>query len=201
MNVVEKTSYLWDGFELSFEPVEDALKVRKTKRGFEVRYLTMDSYPESPRTMYDNPTLMVFMHKRYDIGDKHDYKSESFESWSELEAQLIKDHKPLKIKPVRLYDHSGLSFSTSRSGPFSCRFDSGQVGFILVPKDNVCGTTVKHAAKVIEEDLKDYNSYMSGECYMTVTELFDKKKNEIECECFGGYFSKESALSDLTINA
>ena len=98
------------------------------KRKFEL-VVEHDNDPMNPRTDWDNITTIVCFHKRYDIGDKTDYKSSDFDSWDELKTQIESDNKVLLIKPLYMYDHSGITISTS---PFSCRFDSGHVGWIFI---------------------------------------------------------------------
>ena len=59
----------------------------------------------------------------------------SFDSMREL----LEQYGEIAMLPLYLYDHSGITMST---GPFSCQWDSGQVGWIYVSK-----------AKVFEEQL------------------------------------------------
>jgi len=81
----------------------------------------------NPRKEYDHLGKMVCFHKRYDLGDNTDLESAMFDSWEELKQHLIKNEKASVILPVYMYDHSGLTVKTT---PFSCRWDSGQIGFI-----------------------------------------------------------------------
>jgi hypothetical protein len=96
--------------------------------------ISNEEYAQNPRTEWDNMGTMVCFHNRYDLGDKeHGYDSRDFNGWGELEAKIVKDHDPALILPLYLYDHSGLTISTK---PFSCKWDSGQIGFIFVSKTN-----------------------------------------------------------------
>ena len=91
--------------------------------------IEQDTDPMNPRKDWDNITTMVCGHRSYDLGDKHNYKQGDFNSWDEMKEQIIKDYKVLMIKPLYLYDHSGITISTSS---FGCNFDSGQVGWVFV---------------------------------------------------------------------
>jgi hypothetical protein len=74
---------------------------------------------------------MICFHRGYDLGDKHNYNADDYNSWGEIEKAIIKEENPAVILPLYMYDHSGISISTS---PFGCRWDSGQIGFVLVSK-------------------------------------------------------------------
>jgi len=100
----------------------------ETYKGFKIQ-IVPDLDPMNPRTEFDNVGTMICFHRKYNLGDEHEYRHEDYSGWNELEAQIAKDFgKNLLILPLYLMDHSGLSISTS---PFSCRWDSGQIGFIV----------------------------------------------------------------------
>lgn len=75
------------------------------------------------------------------------------------------------ILPVYIYEHSGVMFKTS---PFSCPWDSGQAGFIMVSRAQVRKEygwkviTKARQAKIEEYlagEIKEYSSYANGETY------------------------------------
>jgi hypothetical protein len=73
---------------------------------------------------------MVFFHKRYTLGDKHD-----FEDPSELDDWLEANKEKLAlVLPVYMYEHGGVAFSTSS---FSCPWDSGQLGYMYTTHKKV----------------------------------------------------------------
>jgi len=114
-----------------------------------------DENPLSPRKDRDNLGRMVCWHRRYHLGDEQpkatpgDYKIDlARQADPELDKDLnghdYEDHDPEDDGAVKeciekalqdnyvvldlyLYDHSGITMSTS---PFGCPWDSGQVGFI-----------------------------------------------------------------------
>lgn len=80
-----------------------------------------DEFGDSPRN-WDNLGTMICFHNRYTLGDKHDYDTDDYNGWGEMEKAIIKDNDVAIILPLYLYDHSGITIATS---PFGCRWDSG----------------------------------------------------------------------------
>ena len=157
---------------------------------------TGEIYPnqdaESPRE-WDNVGIMICFHKRYSLGDKHDLKSNSFGGWEEVKEYLIKEMKAKIILPLYLYEHSGITISTT---PFSCRFDSGQVGFIYTTAEKIKEAYgVKHitkkvlekATKCLQGEVETYDQYLTGEVYGY--KVFDEYGEEYD-SCWGFYGDK-----------
>ena len=90
---------------------------------FKVEQNTWDANPRE----WENLSKMVCFHGRYNLGDKTIYSQRDVNSWAELEKLICKTEDVLHIEPLYLYDHSGLAISTK---PFSCPWDSGQIGVI-----------------------------------------------------------------------
>jgi hypothetical protein len=155
-----------------------------------------DEDPESPRD-WDNLGIMVCFHKRYTLGDdKVRYRDSDYASWDALEAQLKKDGAAL-ILPLYLYDHSGISMSTSE---FSCPWDSGQVGFIYVSRTKVLEEysvkrlskkALTHARVVLESEVKTYDQYLRGDVYGYDIEDGDS--------CWG-FFGIEDCIAEAKAN-
>src|SRR5258705_5190303 len=76
-----------------------------------------------------NLTTMICFHRRYNLGDKHEFQHQDYSSWDEMKQAIIKKYKPVCIKPLFLYDHSGITISTTE---FNDKWDSGQVGFVVI---------------------------------------------------------------------
>ena len=160
------------------------------KRKFEL-VVEHDNDPMNPRTDWDNITTIVSFHKRYDIGDKTDYKSSDFDSWDELKTQIESDNKVLLIKPLYMYDHSGITISTS---PFSCQWDSGQVGFIFVSKYKIKkeGIDETKVEEYLKGEVETYDQYLTGDVWgynvyeITTCSLGHEHKESIE-SCYGIY--------------
>jgi hypothetical protein len=125
-----------------------------------------DSDPESPRE-WDNVGTMVCFHSRYTLGDKHGFGSpDEFQEWVEENKEDI-----VVILPIYMYDHSGITISTSRTGQYVDRWDSGQVGYIYVTKDKVkeeWGETdkaIEKATSYLEGEVETYDQYLTGDIY------------------------------------
>ena len=114
--------------------------------------IEQDNHPENPRE-WSNVYTMVCWHRCYALGDKHDYdNSDEFfadilynicgkelEDIEELPTRekykLACENDELYIQELNLYDHSGISISTSNGYPYNDRWDAGCVGFIYVTKE------------------------------------------------------------------
>lgn len=125
---------------------------------------SMDS--ESPRTEYDHLGTMVCFHRRYSLGDKH--------GLSLPDALKLENSKDVVSLPLYLYDHSGITISHA---PFACPWDSGKVGFIYVTKENirkeygvkaVTKATREKVIKVLIGEIREYNSYLTGDVWDVV---------------------------------
>jgi hypothetical protein len=116
----------------------------------------------------DNYSKMICFHRLYDLGDKHDYDHNDYNGWEEMKKAIIKEEKPLVILPLYLYDHSGITISTS---PFSCRWDSGQIGFVIATrkqKELLYGKKRLLTAKLeeyVKQEVAEYDRYLRGEGY------------------------------------
>jgi len=147
-----------------------------------------DSNPENPRN-WESLSKMIFFHKKYILGDKHEYKTNDYSGWDELEKGIKSKEDIAIILPVYMYDHSGLTISTK---PFSCPYDSGQIGYIIVTKSSIrrwfdvkkiTKAILEKAQKNLEIDIKTYDSYLRGDVFGYVI-----KEGEEEIDSCWGYF-------------
>lgn len=143
-------------------------------KGYKIKIFQDDS-PFDPREN-DNLGKMICFHRGYSLGDKHNMTCEQAK-------ELIKKDN-IYFLPLYLYDHSGI---TMRTHPFSCPWDSGQVGFIYVSKKaiqrnfkirKVTQPYIDKAIKILEAEVKEYDDYITGNCYGYVIE--DENANEVE---------------------
>ena len=156
-------------------------------RGYVIN-IEPDEYSEPPRE-WDNLGTMVCFSKRYNLGDDHD-----FDGVDELEDYVNRDD--IISLPLYLFDHSGITMNTH---PFSCPWDSRQVGYIFVSKETVreeygWKNITKSRRQRVEEYLKGevdtYNMYLTGQVYGYVIE--DQHGNHLDF-C-GGFYGEEQAL-------
>ena len=114
--------------------------------------IKQDEYSENPRE-WDNVSTMVCWHTAYNLGDKHDYdnadeffetilcnicgeKLEDIERLSTREKyKLVCESHKIYIQELNLYDHSGITISTSNNYPYNDRWDAGCIGFVYVTKE------------------------------------------------------------------
>jgi hypothetical protein len=203
-----------------------------------------DDDPINPRKDYDPFGHMACWHRRYNLGDEHDYEdskdlfrdlandsvsprevldyvksgksktvrleyNRSAKEWelhslfdglgkwyveytfsaplvvndvlkdSLLEELSAPDLKALAekahiIKPLYLYDHSGIRMSTDSfiGRAQHAEWDSGQVGWIYASyKDiekeygSLNPETIERADRLLDSEVKTYDAYISGQCY------------------------------------
>ena len=171
--------------------------------------LYYDENPTDPREDY-NLSKMVCFHKRYNLGDDHDLKSDDFDGWDEMEKYITGTENPIVIKPLYLYDHSGIAISTS---PFGCRWDSGQIGFVYIRKEDVrnqfsikrCGQNmVERCDVLLEGEVDTYGKYLQGQVYgyEIIKVVVDEDGNEHEegLERCGDYLDEEQCIHDAMVS-
>jgi hypothetical protein len=173
--------------------------VNETRNG---NYITRTYYDEgydSPRE-WDNLGTMVIFHSRLS-GDKHDYKFHDYNSWDEQEKNISKRENVGVILPLYLYEHSGMTIRTS---PFTCPFDSGQVGFIFISKQKMLQ---EYGGKIVTQKLKDrvteylkgevktYDQYLTGDVYgYRVFKVENGEEEELD-SCWG-FYGEEECMSE-----
>jgi len=111
-------------------------EIERFKKDDKILKVFLDKYPENPRD-WDNVGLMLCLHKRYNLGDRHELAASDFSRWSDIERYLREDLNAAVVLPLYLYDHGGISMSTSRVYPYNDRWDSGQVGFICATEERL----------------------------------------------------------------
>ena len=149
-------------------------------------FVMIDPFPSDPLE-YNNIVEMWCEHKRYKLGTPHPEVDAS--NWDEYLDEIEKAKDPIITKSLYLYDHSGLIIRTS---PFSCPWDSGQVGYAFITKEKA---KKEHLSKndceqIIERTVEAYNKYLSGDYYaVLITDGFES------CEpTIGGFVSEEEVL-------
>lgn len=147
---------------------------------------------ETPRD-WDNLGHMVCFHSRYVLGDEHDFTVEEIKEFIEREDVIS--------YPLYLYDHSGITISIT---PFSCPWDSGQVGYIYVTKEElrkefkkrrITNKVIDKAKEILRSEVEVYDQYLTGDIYEFIIR---NEKNEIVDSCCGffGYDFEANGLID-----
>ena len=129
-------------------------------------HIDYDEGADNPRS-WDNVTTMVCGHRRYSLGDSTKYKTDDYNSWADMREAIEAENDVLIIKPLYLHDHGGTNISTS---PFGCRWDSGQVGWVYITRDQwqsimQSDPTPETLDSVLEAEVKTYDQYITGDVY------------------------------------
>ena len=144
-------------------------------------------YPTCPRE-WDNVGTMVTWHRRYRIGDEHEFSTPD-----DFKAEVTDDNSV--ILPLFLYDHSIQSVSTRSfiGRAHHADWDSAQVGWIYASKEKIrqefgCKRVTKKVIERVEALLKgeveQYDQYLRGDIYRF--ELSDEN-GEVVDSCGGFY--------------
>ena len=163
----------------------------KDKEGVEYTLeIEQSDYADSPRE-WSNLCTMICWHRHYDLGDNHTYDgiedffqtlckevlNKGYDETAELYWQdmykMLKESDLILIKAINMYDHSGITVSTSNCYPYNDRWDAGIVGFIYVTKKTIfeeCGDITEEnwkerADKYLEGEMKTYDQYLRGDVY------------------------------------
>jgi hypothetical protein len=179
-------------------------------KGYTIK-IERDDNLESPRE-WDNAGKMVCWHRNYNLGDEQPrldpeewiinfarsnckvsdsiYNEEKelteAEAWEIINKEYI-------FLPLWLYDHSGITISTSHTYPYDDRWDAGQVGWIYIShKDAVKEWGKKLFTKIVEQkvvkylqgEVETYDDYLTGNVYGYIVE---NKDGEHVDSCWGFY--------------
>ena len=154
-----------------------------------------DEYSESPIDS-DDLVGMVLFHNRYLLENTLGLNADDYLGWDDLADKLVKEYGAAEIVPVYMMDHGGLALSDT---PFSCPWDSGQVGLAFVTRDKArehMGWTIitkgRRAAlmKYILGAIKVYGHFLAGDCHGYT--LTDGDGGEIDSGC--GFYGMDSVV-------
>lgn len=147
--------------------------------------IEQDPDPRNPRTEFEQLSRFILWHNKYKIGDEHHFTPEEFK-------EMMKEQEGLYV-PIYMYEHSGITISTT---PFSCPWDSGQVGWAYLTKKLIDqwfeGNETK-ARQSIEGEVDEYDAYLRGDIYMITI----KDENDELVECCGGFGGFDYARDSL----
>ena len=201
-----------------YEEVPD-LKAEKNGLVLEV---TQEQDPVNPRT-WDDFGTMVGWHTGYRLGDKQikeqyqldliliDILDEKFgfsdeQRYNIMEyasteklLEAIYKHTKTVILPLYLYDHSGISISTSTSKyriMDGAGWDWGQCGMIYATEkkikeetgvNEIDETVIEKTKQILKGEVEDYDLYLRGESYYI--RLYEKDKPDEDIESCGGFMA------------
>jgi len=152
-----------------------------------------DPEPSSP-TEWDNVGEIAYSSDRYCIGTEN----VSREQLREIGAGI--ENGSLIGLPVYTYIHSGV---TIRAGSgFSCRWDSGQSGWVYCTKEKaikefgkkICTAKVKeHALRCLKAEVETFDQYLTGQVYGY--RVLDAE-GDGAASCWGFYGDSEDCLKE-----
>lgn len=163
-------------------------------------------YPDEDYEFFRDLDVLGHMycwHKRYDLGMPHDFE-QPYDLFASFGCDGVHDAiaKGHVVVPIYLYDHSGLALSSS---PFSCPWDSGQIGYYVITKEQMIkeygddpeaeDRAFKYALGMIE----GYGHAVAGEVYSAC--IYNNEEDyhdDIVADSCCGYLGSDS-LSMLEI--
>ena len=128
-----------------------------------------DDIRPDPRENGEFLGTMVYSHRDYILGDVKAENIDCYSSWDEWFAHELGDD--VIALPLYMYDHSGI---TIRTHPFNCPWDSGQVGYIYVTKEDVrkewnvkriSSKLKKKIIDILEAEIEVYDQWGRGDVY------------------------------------
>ena len=165
--------------------------------------VSYDEWAESPRN-WDNLSKMIFFGKHSHLGDKHNINSDDYNGWEELEQAIRKEYNVVILEKVYAYSHGGMTISTS---PFSCPWDSGTLGFVIITKEDIkenygwkvltkkrLDKAINFLDNIIKGEIKVLDNYINGEVFSF---QIQDEAGDIEDSCCGFYGDiKENGILD-----
>ena len=167
-----------------------------------------DPDPISPRE-HDNLTTIATWHRHYALGDVQprinpdEYLRDLLADLSvvyDADAGLLDLMSAFRraggiVQPLWLFDHSGITISLA---PFSCPWDSGQVGLVTVLPSEIDdafgdGTEdkIERAMACLQDEVDTYDTFLRGAVYgfEVVSEWIDEHGKVMDTEhidsCWG----------------
>jgi hypothetical protein len=178
-----------------------------------------DGYAENPRSE-DNLSRLLFVGKHKHLGDEHNFNPDghcysSREDFISRGATHITNYLKKEegldvayITPIHMYTHDGSTISTSYSGQFADRFDSGTCGFAVLTKQDirenwgikrVTQDKLKNAIGILMGEVSTLDHFIQDEVYGY--ELLDGDGEEINsCGGFYGDNPKTNGILDEIMN-
>lgn len=157
--------------------------------------IEQDLDPTNPREEFDHLGVMVCFHRRYRLGDRdHGYDAADYDDWDEVFKDIRENEHPAVILPIYMYDHGGVTVSTQ---PFSCAWDSGQIGFIFARREDVrreykkqrISKKIRERVKeVLRAEVKEYDQFLTGDVWGFAIE---SDQGDDICSCWG-FFGREA---------
>lgn len=195
---------------------DEVLSLESAQHIFKLQY---DEHVENPRSgeYGDNISHFVIPSHKYSTGECQDKvndvlrkvaKALGFAVYGRTNRELIEAFlesknkqigRYIEIQPLYVYDHSGVTYSTS---PFHCRWDSGQVGWVFTTRYDYENFGLKEkfnpesAREKIEQEVEHWDNYAQGNTY-----CFTVEDHEGETlESVGGFIGDYREVTKMIID-
>ena len=153
---------------------------------------------DDPRAGEGNETIILCAHRRYRLGD------EQFDDRDAIEARKEEiEAGGGVLRPLYLYDHSGITVSTRA---FSCRWDSGQIGWVGMEAEKLAARGLEPddeaaISAIVEGEIAPWDAYLRGDVYAfsrtRVSQCDHGHEHETELGGCGGFYGHDHAGSGL----
>jgi len=174
-----------------------------TKVGDYVIKIEKEIDSESPRDWEPIGTIVCWDNYN-SYGDEHEYDSprafihEVFGLFTNIDTDELTNEQFVQcetvananniILPVFKYEHSDVTISTT---PRSCKFDSGQIGYIFVSKEYsvepISHKRHKEINNILENEITVYNQYINGDMYWYSVDKVEGDEETYIDSCGGFY--------------
>jgi hypothetical protein len=167
-----------------------------------------DEDPGNPMTEWDNLGSIVAWHRNYDLctldvsTNGREQKDLHFPTPDDFKEWLTEN--PSIVLPLFLFDHSGISVSTSSAHYRMCDsagWDWGQVGWVFCTKKKVRSEYGRRristkvlalAEEVMRSQVNDFDKYLTGQVYGYTIE--NHAGEDVE-SCWGFYLGDDDTLT------
>lgn len=180
--------------------------VEKKRIGKYLVEITYDPDPINPRIDFDNLAIIACFHSRHSLGDqnRNDFPWPNTGEGAQKFQEWLNEHQnEVVYKPLNLYEHGGMTLSTSSGYPYNDRWDSSSVGVIYVEKEKILkefgikewGPEAEEKANVLlDSEVKVYDQYLRGEVFGSV--IRDTEKDEEINSCWGFFGDSEECMAE-----
>lgn len=174
------------GFEHGFNPIGEVKIIKKGGRYYAF-YKVTDDEPLSPNRYENDDIFLVNYHRDFYVESKNIVKKDDIANWYHKET--IPQQKEYAIFKLSCLVHSGVWLSLESNFALDPQgWDTSHVGVVLVKKS--VWKTKKEQIAAAKSLVDEWNTYLSGDVYGIVQEVFDKNKKMISSgECWGFYRS------------
>lgn len=168
-----------------------------TYKGYRIE-IVIDSDPCNPRQDWDNLGKIVCWHRRYALSDK----GQNDEFRTPEDFQEFAKRTKCEVLPIYMFDHSGITINTTG---FSCPWDSGQVGYIYVTREEGIKEFGrqwrKRARALMISEVKEFDYYLTGQVYgyRIFEDIQNESGDDIDDElesCYGFFGESDYCLQE-----